>query len=183
MRIISGTAKGRRLLTIPGTDTRPTTDRIKESIFDIIQFSVRDAAVADLFAGTGQMGIEALSRGASNCVFFDIREECVKTIRKNIETAGFKDKAQVCQKDYRTLFSENARNSYDIVFLDPPYRSGLLNEALALSTKFDILKAHGIIICESAADEILTEVHAPYAKGREYRYGSVKITLVSKTGE
>ena len=182
MRVISGTAKGRKLLSLPGLDTRPTTDRVKESIFNIIQFDIKDANVLDLFAGTGQIGIEALSRGAKSAVFVDSGAECAETIKKNLEHTHFLEQAKVVQKDYKAFFSEQYRRAFDLVFLDPPYKRMILNDALQLSTKFDILSDHGIIICESAADDILPELDAPYVRGKEYRYGSTKITLFLKTG-
>jgi len=182
MRVISGTAKGRRLLSLPGRDTRPTTDKVKESIFNIIQFDIEGANVLDLFAGTGQMGIEALSRGARSAVFSDVSAPCLKTIRQNLQTTGFSDLSQVVLKDYKTVISESPKGAFDLIFLDPPYKKGMLSDALRLSTTFDILSPHGIIICESGADEVLTDVPAPYCKGKEYRYGSTKITLFMKTG-
>ncbi len=182
MRVISGTAKGRKLISVSGMDTRPTTDRVKESIFNIIQFDIEGARVLDLFAGTGQMGIEALSRGAKSAVFVDVREECVKTIQKNLQATGFSEKTRVVKSDYRSFISEGLKGAFDLVFLDPPYKGALLNDAIRLSTGFDILYTHGIILCESGSKEELPDVSAPYEKGREYRYGNTKITLYTKTG-
>ncbi|MCX7614409.1 MAG: 16S rRNA (guanine(966)-N(2))-methyltransferase RsmD [Clostridiales bacterium] len=180
MRVISGTAKGRKLNTLPGLETRPTTDRIKESIFNIIQFDIDGSNVLDLFAGTGQIGIEALSRGAKSAIFVDLRDECATAIRENLTHTHLSDRAKVIQKDYRAFLSDAHRKAFDLIFLDPPYKKSILNEALQLSTKFDILSDHGIIICESGSDDVIDELPMPYVKGKEYRYGSTKITLFTK---
>src|SRR5574344_1343880 len=147
MRVITGSARGRRLNELKGTQTRPTTDKVKESIFNCIQFDVEDARVLDLFAGTGQLGIEALSRGAQSAVFVDRRTDAVKLIRENLALCRLSDRAQgVCGDSMGYLSS--LRTKFDIVFLDPPYAEDLLERALPHIARFDILSPHGIIVAE-----------------------------------
>ena len=176
MRVITGTARGRRLRELPGMETRPTTDKVKESIFNIVQFDVEGRNVLDLFGGTGQLGIEALSRGAERCTFVDLRKEAAAVIRENVKTCGFEDRGRVVQGD-SIAFLTGCREKFDLAFLDPPYASGLLERALEVISKIDIMSENGIIVCESAAEQVLPELSAPYEKGREYRYGKIKVTL------
>ena len=163
MRVITGTARGRVLKELEGLETRPTTGKVKESLFSIIQFDIEGRRVLDLFAGTGQLGIEALSRGAAECVFIDRRADAVKLIQENLA---------LCRSGEK----------FDIVFLDPPYASGLLQQALTDIAAFDICRAHGIIIAESAVDTVLPEMPAPYALYREYKYGKIKLTVYHRGG-
>ena len=173
MRVITGTARGRVLKELEGLETRPTTGKVKESLFSIIQFDIEGRRVLDLFAGTGQLGIEALSRGAAECVFIDRRADAVKLIQENLALCRLADRARVRQGDALP---------FDIVFLDPPYASGLLQQALTDIAAFDICRAHGIIIAESAVDTVLPEMPAPYALYREYKYGKIKLTVYHRGG-
>lgn len=181
MRVISGTARGRRLKELPGMDTRPTTDKVKESLFNIIQFDIEGRRVLDLFGGTGQLGIEALSRGAARCTFVDMSRQAADVIRDNLKTVGFSELASVHQGD-AVAFLAGCREKFDLIFLDPPYQSQLLERCLQEITKFDILSEHGIMICESAVETQLPEPDAPYEKGREYRYGKIKLTVYHRQG-
>lgn len=178
MRVISGTARGCKLQPVPGMTTRPTTDRVKESVFNILQGVVRDAQVLDLFAGTGQLGIEALSRGAAHCDFVDQDRKALAVIRKNIQLARVEDRAQVHAGPAERFLARCAKQCYDIILLDPPYGGKILNDTLFVLNRFDILSPSGIILCESAlADEIC----APFAQGRVYRYGAIKITALHRS--
>ena len=157
-------------------DTRPTTDKVKESVFNIVQFDIEGRKVLDLFAGTGQLGIEALSRGAESAVFVDVRKDAAALIRENLAHCGFAGRARVVQGDY-LAFLTGCREKFDLIFLDPPYGTGMLEKALEMIAKIDIVTEHGIIVCESAAEAALPELAPPYQKGRDYRYGKIKITL------
>lgn len=180
MRVISGTARGRRLKELPGLDTRPTTDKVKESVFNIIQFDIEGRRVLDLFGGTGQMGIEALSRGARCVTFVDHAGAAAGVIRQNLSATGFTDSAKVVQSDWRAFLSA-CTEKFHLIFLDPPYRGTMLENALETIAAIDILSEHGIIVCESPLDKQLPDLAAPYEKGREYRYGKIKVTLYHRT--
>lgn len=179
MRVITGTARGRKLGQLQGMDTRPTTDQVKESIFNIIQFDIEGRRVLDLFGGTGQLGIEALSRGAASCTFVDQRKDAVSLIRSNLKLCQLSDKARVVQGEALSFLS-TVREQYHLVFLDPPYQTDLLENAIKKIAEIDMLTENGIIICESPADKVLPELPQPYHKGREYRYGKIKITVYRK---
>lgn len=181
MRVISGTARGRRLKELPGMDTRPTTDKVKESLFNIIQFDIEGRKVLDLFGGTGQLGIEALSRGASRCTFVDMNRQAAAVIRENVAMVGFADRATVQQGDAMAFLS-GCREKFDLIFLDPPYQTQLLENCIQAVAKFDILSEHGIMVCESALEKPLPELESPYEKGREYRYGKIKLTVYHRQG-
>ena len=176
MRIITGTARGRKLKELPGMETRPTTDRVKEGLFNIVQFDVEGRRVLDLFAGTGQLGIEALSRGAAKAVFVDARKDAAQIVRENLETTGLVDKARVTQGD-SIAFLCSCREKFDLAFLDPPYATDLLDKALSKMAEIDIMTENGIIVCESSIEKLMPELSAPYEKGKDYRYGKIKLTL------
>ena len=176
MRVITGTARGMRLKELPGLETRPTTDKVKEAVFSIVQFDIEGRRVLDLFGGTGQMGIEALSRGAASCTFVDLRKEAAAVIRDNLSHTGLAERGKVVQGDY-LAFLTGCREKFDLIFLDPPYGTGMLEKALEMIAKIDIVTEHGIIVCESAAEAALPETAPPYQRGRDYRYGKIRITL------
>ena len=176
MRVITGTARGRKLKDLPGLETRPTTDKVKESIFNIVQFDVEGRRVLDLFAGTGQLGIEALSRGAEKCVFVDESREAARVVRENLEHTGFANQSRVVQGD-AVSFLASCREKFELAFLDPPYATDLLDKALLKMSEIDIVSENGIIVCESALDKLLPQLPPPYRMGREYRYGKIKLTL------
>lgn len=182
MRVISGTAGGRRLKELQGMDTRPTTDKVKESLFNIIQFEIEGRKVLDLFGGTGQLGIEALSRGAEHCTFVEQRRDAVALIRENVKYCDLQDHARIVQGESLS-FLTTCREKFDLIFLDPPYQTDLLDRSLELITKFDILNEHGIIICESASDRAIPALQAPYQQGRDYRYGKIKLTICRRAQE
>jgi 16S rRNA (guanine(966)-N(2))-methyltransferase RsmD len=181
MRIISGTARGRKLAEPKGDAVRPTSDMVKESIFNIIQFDIEGRDVLDLFAGTGQLGIEALSRGAGHCTFTDSAQASVSLIRKNLGTAGFEDRAELACVDGIGFLSRNTK--YDIIFLDPPYDSDLLPKAMQKITEFDILKENGIIVAETRERTPVPEVSPPYFFRRSYRYGKTDVSIFRKEGQ
>lgn len=171
MRVITGTARGRRLRTPENYDIRPTTDNVKESLFNIIQFDVEGRKVLDLFAGTGQLGIECISRGADSVVFVDESREAVNIVKDNLKTCGLS--ASVLQMD--ALSYLRGCGKFDLIFVDPPYDSNLYEEVLKIINSVDILSDGGIIICEARRDRQLPEMTEPYRKLREYHYGKVKL--------
>lgn len=176
MRVITGTARGRRLKEPVGLETRPTADRVKEGIFSSIQFEIEGRRVLDLFGGTGQMGIEALSRGAAHCTFVDLRKEAVGIIRDNLALTGLAGRAAVVQADYQAFLSR-CRETFDVIFLDPPYNSGMLEKALETITAIDIVSENGIIVCENGSVAGWPAVPAPYGLQKEYRYGKICTAL------
>jgi len=176
MRVITGTARGRKLKEPTGNDIRPTTDQVKEAIFNICQFDVEGRRVLDLFGGTGQLGIEAKSRGAAEVVIIDAARDSVRLIQENVRSVAMD--ISVLQAD--ALSYIRSARPFDLIFLDPPYDSGLAEKALNAIKEFDILSKGGIIICETRSDTTLQELELPYMKRREYRYGKVKLTTYSK---
>ena len=177
MRVVSGSARGCRLQPVPGMNNRPTTDRVKENVFNLIQDHVRDADVLDLFAGTGQLGIEALSRGAAHCDFIEHNGTAYNVVSKNVQTARVQDRASLHRVEARDFLAKAAAKKYSLIFLDPPYGGTILENALSGIERFDILSANGIIICESAVED-------KFAHGfevvRERRYGATMITVLRR---
>ncbi len=176
MRIIAGIAKGRKLITLPGDDTRPTTDRVKESVFNIVQFDIEGRDVLDLFSGSGQMGIESLSRGAASATFLDMSPKATEVIRKNLSATGFSDRARVVTGD-ALGFIGSQKEKFDLIFLDPPYGTRLFAKTLAAIMSFDICREGGIILGECGADTALPEAAEKYAPGRTYTYGRTLVSL------
>ena len=176
MRVITGSARGRKLLEPRGMDIRPTTDQVKEALFNILQGDVEGRSCLDLFAGTGQLGIEALSRGASACTFVDESREAVKLVKANLEKCGFS--APVFRED--ALRFLESRETYGLIFLDPPYRGGLYGELLDRIKHFDKLQTGGIMVVETPADIEPDSPGLPYVKLRSYRYGKVRLTTFSR---
>ena len=162
-------------------DTRPTTDKVKESLFNIIQFEIEGRRVLDLFGGTGQLGIEALSRGADHCTFVDMRKEAAALIRENLRLTGLSERSRVVQGDGLSFLS-SCGEKFDVILLDPPYHTELLEKSVKRITEFDILREHGIMICESAAERELPALPPPYERGREYRYGKIRLTVCRRAG-
>ena len=179
MRVITGSARGRRLKELEGLETRPTTDRVKEGMFSALQFEIEGRKVLDLFAGTGQLGIECLSRGASYAVFVDRRPDAVKLIRENLKLTQLQDRARVVSGDAME-FLKSLREKFDIVLLDPPYEAGLLEPAIAYLTAFDILAPHGIIVAEHPAGTALPQAEASFRVRRTYRYGKIAVTVLCR---
>ena len=179
MRVVSGTARGCKLQPVPGMNTRPTTDRVKENVFNLIQDHVRGAEVLDLFAGTGQLGIEALSQGAKKAVFVDAREEACGLIRENLKKTRLEDNASVIRCDYLEYLSR-CRETFDIIFLDPPYAEVFLENALNRITEIDILRSGGIIVTERPLEKELSQVFHGYSRSKDYKYGKTLLTIYRK---
>ena len=181
MRVITGSARGRRLKELEGMETRPTTDRVKDGLFSALQCDIEGRKVLDLFAGTGQLGIECLSRGAASAVFVDRRADAVKLIRENLRLTELEDRARVVAGESME-YLKSIREPFDIIFLDPPYAAGLLEPAIAHIAKFDILAPHGIIAAEHPAARVLPALAPPYRLHRTYRYGKIALTLYRRGG-
>lgn len=181
MRIITGLAKGKKLLTPQGMLTRPTTDRIKESIFNIVQFDIEGRRVLDMFCGSGQMGLEALSRGALSCTFVDINRSARAAVDANIESVGFIQQCKVSGADALSFVKKYQGAPFDLIFLDPPYDTQLLEQTVSAICTFDILSVGGIIVCEGTRESTISPPDAPYEIAKEYNYGKTKITTVVKT--
>lgn len=173
MRVITGIARGRKLNTLEGCEVRPTTDQVKEAMFSIIQFEVEGAAVLDLFAGSGQLGIEALSRGARLAVFVEQNRKAQEMVRQNLLSTKLAEHSRVTAMD-AIAFLQGCRDAFDIALLDPPYNSGLLEKALPLLAPK--MSAGGIILCESAQEETLPPKVGDFCIKKEYRYGRIKLT-------
>lgn len=176
MRVITGTARGRKLREPEGMASRPTTDNVKESMFNLIQFDIEGRRVLDLFAGTGQLGIEALSRGARSAVFVDESRAAVQLVRTNL--AHCRLQGDVVQGE--SLGYLRTCGKFDLIFLDPPYDTGLLDKALANVVQFDILAEGGIIVCESRREKELPQLPQPYYLLTGRSYGKIKLTLYGK---
>lgn len=176
MRVITGTARGRKLMEPKGMDIRPTTDMVKESVFNIAQFDIEGRRILDLFAGTGQMGIEALSRGAKSVTFVDASKDAVKLVKDNLSHCGME--AAVVHGDSLSFLERCGK--FDFIFLDPPYATDLIDRALEKIIKFDILSESGIIIYETVREKKVLPLEAPYFVGREYNYGKVKLVVCGR---
>jgi len=180
MRVITGKARGRKLREPEGQAIRPTSAAVKEAIFNILQFDIPGRRVLDLFAGTGQLGIEALSRGARFCDFVDQSVAACKIVRANLEHCKLEG-GRVHQME-AARFLRRAEG-YDIIFLDPPYEPRQMETIVQNIQQFDILNKNGIMVCETREDANLPEPEAPYVCVRDYRYGKVKITLYTRQAD
>ena len=155
LRIITGTAKGKRLDTLEGEATRPTSERIKEAMFSAIQFDIEGREVLDLFAGSGQLGLEALSRGAAGVHFVDSEREAMDVVKKNAKSTGFFDKCKYSVSDWRNYIRKaSGRDLYDLVFIDPPYAMECCADALSRLVKSSLLRRGAIVVLESGTEDI-----------------------------
>ena len=179
MRVITGKARGVQLKTPQGMQTRPTADRVKEALFSIIQFDLPGARVLDLFAGTGQLGIEALSRDAKEAVFVDEREDACALVRENLKRTRLEGQGRVLRSDYQAYLSR-CRERFDIIFLDPPYAEVFLENALKHITEIDILQSNGIIVTERPLGKPCPGEYPGYTRSKDYKYGKILITIYRK---
>lgn len=179
MRVIAGKAKGMQLHTPDGMLTRPTTDRVKEALFSILQFDLPGAKVLDLFGGTGQLGIEALSRGAASAVFVDSRREACQLIRTNLEKTHLTSDARVVQSDYLEYLNR-CREKFNLILLDPPYAEVFLENSIKRITEIDILQQGGIIAAERPLGKELPWEFQGFTRSKDYKYGKILLTLYRK---
>lgn len=177
MRVITGIARGKNLKTLEGNDVRPTSQKVKEAVFSAIQFDIEGRRVLDLFAGSGQLGIEALSRGAKSAVFVDNSAAALKIIKQNIESVGFDENAKVYNADFAS-FTAMSRDTFDIVFLDPPYHKGLL--VSAIKAVLPLMSDYGIIVCEYPPEVEIPQSIGGYEVAKTYRYGKINVSVYRK---
>ena len=181
MRVVSGKARGVALKTPNGMTTRPTADRVKEAMFSVIQFDVPCASVLDLFGGTGQLGIEALSRGAQKAVFVDEQAAACALIRENLQRTNFTQQGSVVRSDYMS-YLKKCSEKFDIILLDPPYAEVFLENALNLITEIDILQSGGIIVTERPLGKEMPWSLPGYSRSKDYKYGNTLLTFFRKEG-
>lgn len=180
MRVISGKFRGRKLNTLAGDSVRPTSDKIKEAVFSIIQFEIEGTRFLDLFAGSGQMGIEAMSRGAREAVFVDSRRDSINIVSQNLDLLRLKDNVRIVNCD-SMLFLKKTDDKFDIVYIDPPYATNLLENSLDILDS--VMSASGIVICESPADKELPSAIKGFPVMRKYRYGKICITVYRRDNQ
>ena len=179
MRVITGKARGVNLKTPEGLATRPTADRVKEALFSVINFDIPGAAVLDLFGGTGQLGIEALSRGAKSATFVDQSSAACNLIKENLRRTKLESGAKVIRGDYLEYLSR-CREKYNIILLDPPYAEVFLENALKRITEIDILHSGGIIVAERPLGKELPWDFAGFTRSKDYKYGQILLTIYRK---
>lgn len=176
MRIIAGEYKGRRLHPPLDNRIRPTSDKVKEAVFSILTNEIYGSKVLDLFAGTGNLGLEALSRGAEHCWFCDSSRDSIRLLRENISYCRADERVTVMTGDFRKILGRLTQ-PMDIIFLDPPYNMGLLPECFSLIAENELLAEEGLIIAEHRREEILPEEMSGYRKIKERKYGTVVISI------
>lgn len=182
MRVISGSARGTILKSPQDDKVRPTLDRVKESLFNIIGFSIIESDVLDLFAGSGALGIESLSRGASKAVFVDMSKESIALTTENLEKTRLKEKAMILNKDSISALEYLAgkNEKFDLIFMDPPYKTDLVKKALEFLSSSNILKEDALIIVEQDMDESLDDAYGNLTKTREKKYSKTKLSFFER---
>jgi len=187
MRIITGTARGTKLDAPEGLNTRPTAERTKEAVFSAIQFSIEGRNVLDVFSGSGQMALEALSRGARSAVAIDMDKKACDIIRKNADKTHLSEKVHLIMADAITALGKLKGQKFSIVFIDPPYASGLIPKVLERLCDYDLLEPAAYIICESPSYNALFEgvegLEQKYKVYRQYKYGVAFISILQPAGE
>lgn len=173
MRVITGSARNKRLRTLPGNDVRPTTEKVKEAVFSAIHFELENSRVLDLFAGCGQMGIEALSRGAEFAIFCDNSKDSVDIINANLKACELERKSKVIRSDYLSFLS-TTQEKFDICFLDPPYFAGYYNNAMDMLSK--VIKPDGKVLCEHPDSVKLDDRYGNLVKIKDYRFSKIIIS-------
>jgi len=187
MRIITGSARGTKLLSLEGESTRPTAERAKEAVFSMIQFEIEEKRVLDLYAGSGQLGLEALSRGASFCMFVDMNPDAIAIVKKNAEKTKMADKCRTIISDACNYVRKmSGKEKYHIIFIDPPYASDLVIQTLDKIIASDILAEGGLVFCETDKEDIFEgreDIFDYFTMRRNGSYGKVKLFLLEKKAE
>ena len=184
MRIITGKARGIRLDTLEGEETRPTSERVKEAVFSMLQFDIEGRCVLDLFAGSGQMGLEAVSRGAISATMVDKSKNALKIIERNTKKTGLYEQCEIKNSDSLDFIRRNKGKKYDIIFIDPPYASGLYRPILRALYEYDMLKPSSLLVCESNYEEIFEkdrELEKLYSIKKIAKYSKTVITILEVT--
>ncbi len=183
MRVITGTAKGRRLKALKGRETRPTSDRTKESLFNIIGSRIINAKFLDLYAGTGAIGIEAISRGANTALFIEKNPHAVRIIKNNLDLTGLADRAEVlCLDADRAIELLSAKErGFDIIFIDPPYLRGFINKSLSKINNSKLLAPGGLIVTESSKLEVLPKQVGQLIMFRQEKYGDTVLSFYQES--
>ncbi|MEG1869602.1 MAG: 16S rRNA (guanine(966)-N(2))-methyltransferase RsmD [Oscillospiraceae bacterium] len=174
MRVVTGIARGRKLVAPAGTEVRPTTDMTKEAIFNILQNDIPNSKVLDLFAGSGQLGIEALSRGAKHATFIDANKQAIAFIKENLQRTDFTAQSSVSFTD-APAFLKGCTCKFDIVLLDPPYGKNIIDKVLP--EVLELMEPKGVVVCETQRNEALPEGNDRFKVYKEYFYGKVKLTV------
>ena len=185
MRIITGRAKGIRLETLEGVATRPTSERLKEALFSSLQFDIQDRSILDLFSGSGQLALEALSRGAAHAVMIDRSKDAVQIIKQNANKTKLADMCEVHNCEFKEYILKNKGKKFDIIFIDPPYAAGLYDECLSLLLSCDMIKPSTLIVCESETEDLLADNSALKEQldvFKQARYGRACICIFRKKG-
>lgn len=180
MRVISGTARGKKLLSLEGLDTRPTTDRVKESMFNIVMPYVRGAKALDLFAGSGALGIEALSRGAAACTFVESGRDAADIIRKNLDGTHLSGSGKLIEGDV-LAFLDRTKESYSLIFLDPPYDGGFYEPVLTRIANHSLLDGDGVLVLEKRADAKIS-IPDGMELEKERKYGKITVCIIRMKG-
>ena len=185
VRIIAGAARGRKLDTLEGLETRPTLDRVKEAMFGSLQFRLPHAAVLDLFSGSGTLGLEAASRGAKRVVFNDRNPACVSIIRKNIDSLHLDTQTAVWNLDYAAAIEQlqHAGETFDLAFLDPPYREGISEDALLRLFAARLIRPGGCVALEHAAELVPQSKPGVFQVRKTKRFGKCGYSLIEEDGE
>lgn len=182
MRIIAGKRKGLNIKTIEGESTRPTRDMVREALFSILTSKIPDAKFLDLFAGSGAIGIEAISRGAVEACFSDTNSQCIKVIKENINKANFENESRVFNLDYKLVLKKLKDEKFDVIFIDPPYNKGLGVDAITKISEYDLLADDGVIILETDTNEEVPEGIGIYEKYNSKKYGRNILNLFKRKG-
>lgn len=185
MRIISGLARGTKLYTLEGTETRPTLDRVKEPLFSIIQNNIPNANVLDLFAGSGALGLESLSRGAKKAILCDKSYKAIAIIKQNVEKTRLIEKAEVIQGDYKKVLNNltDGEQKFDIIFLDPPYKQNIMPEIINKIIELNLLAEDGIVVAETDQEQVVEEIKNTNMNINDIRkYGRVILIFLNRKG-
>ena len=185
LRIITGTAKGKRIETLEGEATRPTSERIKEALFSSIQFDIEDRRVLDLFAGSGQLGLEALSRGAMSASFVDSEREAMEIVKRNARTTGFFDKCRYIVSDWRNYIRKaSGKDKYDLVFIDPPYSMECCRDGAVRLAESGLLATGALVVLESGTEEFDPSEISGFEVLKSTHYGKkTTLTVLLYRGE